>query len=80
MAAGKCINDPTGQEVLDHRAVAVQEQDGFTLTLFEVMQSDAVDLQEPTNGRVFAFGSPRRHKHKNGKPAHEQSHNKESKL
>ena len=34
----------------------MQEQDGFTLTP-EVMQSDAVDLQEPTNGRVFAFGA-----------------------
>ena len=78
MTAGKCINDPTGQEVLDHRAVAMQEQDRLALTLFEVMQSDAVYLQEPTNGRVFAFGGPRRHEHKNGKSAHEQSHNKKN--
>ena len=50
------INDTTNQHVFDHRAIAVQKHDGRTVTLFHVVQPNAIDCHEPALWQIIALG------------------------
>ena len=51
---------PLELEVLDHAAVAMQQHEGFAAPAFNVVQTHAVDLDEPTAGGIVPLGLGRK--------------------
>jgi hypothetical protein len=49
---GRKIENATVRKILGGHDVAVQQDDGRPFTLFEVMEPGAVNVDEPTPGRV----------------------------
>ena len=52
MTFGREVENATVRKILGGDDVAVQQDDGRPFTLFEVMEPDAVKVDEPTLGRV----------------------------
>ena len=52
MTFGRAVENATVRKILGGDDVAVQQDDGRPFTLFEVMEPDAVKVDEPTLGRV----------------------------
>ena len=51
------MDQPAGREILDHGAIAVQEDQGLAFSLLDIMQANSINLDELANGRVAAFRS-----------------------
>ena len=52
---GGQIDQTAGFEILDHAAVAVQQDQRHARATFDIVEPDAVYFQELTSGRVVAF-------------------------
>src|SRR3954469_25387616 len=50
------INKATGVEVLDHAAIAVKKHQRRARAAFDIVQPNAIDLQEAAGGWIGAFG------------------------
>ena len=55
IALGQPIKYPTGFEILHHRAVAVQQDEGRSRTSIEIMKVDTIDIEKAADGRVLPF-------------------------
>src|SRR4051794_38649975 len=49
------VDEPARLEILDHAAIAMQQHQRLTLAPFDVVQTNAVDFDEPAGGRIVAF-------------------------
>ena len=53
---GRQVDKPAGDEVLDHAAVAMQQDQRRSLATFQVMEADPVHLYEPADRGIALFG------------------------
>jgi len=50
------IDNTTNQHVFDQRPIAVQEDDGRAVAIFDVVEPHAIDGQELASGQIIALG------------------------
>jgi hypothetical protein len=53
---GGQVDQAAGFEILDHAAIAVQENQRRAGAAFDIVKPDAIDFQEPTGGRIIVLG------------------------
>src|SRR5215203_7349090 len=54
---GGCLYEPARREILNHAAVAVQEDQRLALSLLEIMQANSINLYELAHRWVAALRS-----------------------
>src|SRR4030088_1541567 len=64
IAAGKKVNKPANREILDHRAIAMEQHHARSggITTIEIVKSHTLALREGTNRRVPPFRHGREYK------------------
>src|SRR5699024_7141569 len=58
VGAGGGVEEAAGLEVLDHAAVAVQEDERRAFASLDIVQADAIHGEEPSARRIAALGGP----------------------
>src|SRR5437868_14968524 len=61
MAAGKNVDQPAENQVLHHRAIAMEHHHARStgIATVEIMESHTVAIDEGSNGRAVSFRTPR---------------------
>ena len=59
MFLGGLVEQPTQLEILDHTAVAVQQNERLAFAALDIVQLDAIDLEELPFWRIKALGGLR---------------------
>jgi hypothetical protein len=58
VAGCQAVHKPTDGKILDHGAVAVEQHDRLALAALDVVQTYAINIEEPAHRRGLALGSP----------------------
>src|SRR3954465_9576905 len=56
---GEAVDEPARDEVLDHRPVAVKEHDGLARTCFDIVETNAPDLEKSSARWIAPLGPSR---------------------
>jgi hypothetical protein len=53
---GQPVENAADREVMDHGTIAVQQDERRSLAAFDVVNSDILDIEESTGGRMILLG------------------------